>query len=204
MPEVTQGVGAVSGAGLLVPLPQLTPLPSSPPCRTTPPPAQGLPWGAGFPCACAGWGSPASVRVGVWHMLCGHAHVTALVQRHVRTPAPSALLPTLPDPSDVPSSLSQGQGRGRPSSQQGPSSSRLWDSPPSRGLQAPVPSRIFFLPQFQSLAFHWLLPPPTSKLGPPLTFPNTLPSPCISTCTPFVTSPSLSNLSGHSTSALTS
>lgn len=135
----------MSGARPLVPCPQLIPLPSSPPCCTMPPPAQGLLCGAGFPCVCAGQGSPANACPGFGTCYAGTCNCLCTVA-HVQAPATSAPLPTLQDSSDVPSFLSQGQGRGRPSSQQGPSSSCLLDSPRSHGLQAPGSSMISFFP----------------------------------------------------------
>lgn len=127
-----------------------------------------------------------------------------LYNAHVQTPATSAPLPTLQDASEVPSSLSQGQGRSRPSSPQGPSSSCLLDSPPSCGLQAPRSpcSSPFFQSFHLSLSIGFFL-----HLQAGSGLPQHFQTPALSlllTCTPFLTFPSLSNLWGHSSSALAS
>ena len=137
--------------------------------RTTPPTARGLPSGW-FPGCTRGLGFPAYVcrrfrcarvmRAGAMH--CPLTHSVRMRVCYSTCP-PLPLCQRFKIPRPVPSFLPQGQGRGRPSSQQGPPSSCLLDSSPSCGCQAPVPSVSSSVFQFQSLSLFPLASSSTCK-----------------------------------------
>lgn len=153
----------------MVPSPKRTPLLSSPPSAQRLPPRGASPR-AGFQGAHVGWVSQHTCAGGLGvHALCGPVQCIALL--HIQYVCACAIAPAPPlplcqrfkIPRPVPSFLPQGQGRGRPSSQQGPPSSCLLDSSPSCGCQAPVPSVSSSVFQFQSLSLFPLASSSTCK-----------------------------------------
>lgn len=202
---VTQQRGSgVSRIRLLVPRPQLTLLPSSPPRCTAPPTAQGLPQGAGFPCACGGWGFSNGRLGGLAHALWArvpHCPGTMCTCKH-QPPRPHSqhfkILPRFPPPCP------------RVKEEAGPLLHKALLLPARWILLPPVASRLRalhvpLLSSRVSISHFPLASSSTCKQAPAsASISKHPPFSLLLTCTPFLTFPSLSNLSGHSSSALTS